>query len=1441
MATNDNKISNVIGTHIPDWLLKQLQTRSAKGILDSRNNANLQYLGNKSGWVRLVSSINLQSSTDTRYFQDLTGLTLSKPEDLAKNFVLYGGVSKYNKETIFREDGRLKSNFKDINTDTSYALRKGFKETYSLLGNQEVQDFGYRPMPGLTRVVVETQGRLGSVRSATIEFKVWDVKQLDVIDALYFKLGYTMFLEWGNTSYYENNSDTLKSSELFSLNPFEDRLTKEQIGLTLGKSRRESQGNYDGMLGMVSNFSFSYNQEGGYDCTLKLVGLGSLADTIKVNQPAVLPDILKEQIEALNSLYQKIQEQTQATIKAEADKAAATEKAKKDEAREKELKDKYRSYRDFLIADNNEDENQKGASAIYDITSAFFNRYASAPSSLAVTSKKNKDYTQNKEYDYYYSPAQKLYIKKFGVILNGTVEGDIQKAVGGIFWNSSNIKSRALIGKTAEEVSKLVKVAGENNYSIETQYFSNSSYIVDPPYSGRTPYNFGIYVQFPTSNTKTGNDITYSVLKQDMFKNIVSFFTGEPMTYGEMQGNRTNIALPKTGNTTFISDTLKDENGNYIAGFFNKAENTRGIVFSNDGFYALEIRYEYKIPASTWKNTSQLQADGTYIDQEGKVKTTISIPVVLRITDSDLISGIDLRVSPDATTIEYQKYRDSLSAQNTPGASPTENTSPVSNTSTNQTKPALQFQSSLEATLRTIQIHSLVKAIEASGKKIDLDRRVRAIPLSNQTFATKLFSAGIFSQYIPAILNNSLDETNTDQKNIKYGFNASILSNKGLDAPPVKYSELLTSYVLPYEVNQNLNDGTQLAHPVYIPFGLLLFILNHTCTLYDRKKDSTETSTSSKSTTPMLYIDYNPETNFCLSHPCQMTTNGLTFMIPFQGTFNDYKQLFYEEVLEGDSIAGTTENKNQKTPLFNPEQNDTISGDIPAFKGVEKIDTYRGKIMNVLVNIDYVFDIIKQFFSQDETNSVFLKAFVEQVLSDMNKTLGNFNVFRLAYDDTANCLQIVDDQLVPSLNGETMLPKNSDFDIPVFGKGSIARSLDLRTELSTKVGSMLAISANSDIQKKAASSIDGTPFGFINSNYEDRYIPNRAEQSNITRDKDKLKLNADKSDISSAISSALKFNKNVQDFYSTYNPSVENVGHAINYFIEKLNKNKLDAPTRAAAMIPVSVNFTLDGISGFNMMQGFTISDKFLPYTYTIRKTTEQEVASSRKVGFMVTGNVHTIENNQWTTAIKANMVYLKARGDFETRLLNTSLRKGAAATFNPENAGANNTTSFVAANPQAQLVVEQYLGRQIDAKEFNDLIAAIFAEASNSGGGEVNQKERAYVAAVILNRTRNRYQGANTISETLTRPSQFEAVTGNSLNGNSASPIFLRGPDSATASQIYSALIAVLPNVPKTFKFFTSANASNYQVKGGLKFRDALLKAPGSLQIGGTIFSITA
>ena len=1226
MAINDNKISNVIGTHIPNWLLQQLQTRSKKGTQDSRDNANLKYLGNKTGWVRLVSSINITAPSDKKYFSELTGLTLTKDEDLAKNFVLYGGVSKYNNQ----------------DNKTTYTLRKGFKETYSLLGNQEVQDFGYRPMPGLSRVVIETQGRMGSIRGATIEFKVWDKSQLDVMDALYFKLGYSMFLEWGNTFYYASDSDDLKSSELFSLDPFKEKLEKGEINIALGKNRRESQGNYDGMLGLVSNFSFSFNQEGGYDCVLKLVGIGAIADGLQINQPAILPNLVQIQVEALNNIYAQIQKQNEATAKVEEDKTAAAKKAAIEKAALEQLETDKQGKQSLFNSLKEKEQEEKGIKGgiagnftAENIEEPFFKNHAVPPSKL-VSSKKTLDYDQRSQYDYIYEDL--LYLTKQGIILQGNTGSpkDITNIVQSLNLDYSYISTVMLAGSS---INSLVESGLTNNgsqFSKNVVYFSNTNRVNNSTYQNGYPYSLNIGLTFLNEDNK-GNNLTY----------------GNP---------KAAIA------TEFLKQVLNEKSP------VGLKYNSYSLRLSGNDRFSIFIKGDFSTPLSL-KTTETAFSTATGKDETKTTPSTstLKLPFIIEIQDSSLIADLVLKDKQDQTSqyIDYRFQQKKLADQNQ-GTSRPENTAPTSNTSTEQTKPAVQYQSSLEAMLRAIQVYSLQTALKETAK-IDLDRKVKEVNLTEKTFITDLFSIGIFKDYIDAIINKTLDEKDPIQKNIKYGFNAALLSNKiSGDVPKeaeVDYKALLKSYVLPYEINQDISEGTRLNHPVYIQLGLLMFILNHCCNLYDKKQDN-------KKITPLLYIDFNPQTNFCLSHPCQMTSNAMTFLIPFEGTFNDYKTLFFKEVLSGDNIiSADPKHPNDTMPLFNPEKtekpfDDTISADLPVFKGNQAIDTYRGRIMNVLVNIDYIFDIMKQFFSQDQTNAVYLKAFVEQVLSDMNKTLGNFNVFRFSYDDSANCLQIVDDQLVPGFEEEIIVPKNSTVDLPVYGKKSIARSLDLRTDISSRISKTLAISANSDVDKKSSNSTDGTPFGYINQYYKDRILSLTEEYSNISRNNETgVSSLPDSGQSSGIVASAIRFNTNVKNFYGTYNPSMENVNHATGYLIEKLSKNKLDAPTRAAAMIPVSINFTLDGISGFNMMQGFTIPDQFLPYTYNIRKVSEQIGSDDKKVGFMVTGNVHTIENNQWTTAIKANMTYLKERKEFQTRFLNTGLSKakGRQASFNPE------------------------------------------------------------------------------------------------------------------------------------------------------------------------------
>jgi hypothetical protein len=65
------------------------------------------------------------------------------------------------------------------------------------------------------------------------------------------------------------------------------------------------------------------------------------------------------------------------------------------------------------------------------------------------------------------------------------------------------------------------------------------------------------------------------------------------------------------------------------------------------------------------------------------------------------------------------------------------------------------------------------------------------------------------------------------------------------------------------------------------------------------------------------------------------------------------------------------------------------------------------------------------------------------------------------------------------------------------------------------------------------------------------------------------------------------------------------------------------------------------------MMQAFTIPKELLPYTYSSRKIASAPSDHMNKVGFVIVGLSHTIENNVWNTAVRANMIFLKTKDEF--------------------------------------------------------------------------------------------------------------------------------------------------------------------------------------------------
>jgi hypothetical protein len=59
-------------------------------------------------------------------------------------------------------------------------------------------------MPGLTSLSIKTGGKLGTLREATFEFTCYNKKQLDIMSALYMRLGFSVLVEWGHIPYINN-------------------------------------------------------------------------------------------------------------------------------------------------------------------------------------------------------------------------------------------------------------------------------------------------------------------------------------------------------------------------------------------------------------------------------------------------------------------------------------------------------------------------------------------------------------------------------------------------------------------------------------------------------------------------------------------------------------------------------------------------------------------------------------------------------------------------------------------------------------------------------------------------------------------------------------------------------------------------------------------------------------------------------------------------------------------------------------------------------------------------------------------------------------------------------------------------------------------------------------------------------------------------------------
>ena len=246
------KSKSIVGGPLEEKVLDQLSAR--KAVIKKRNDRStedLLFLNSTTGWVKMTSAVDVSTETDIK------GNPVYSNDTSKKNVLLGGTLNS----------GSIQGG---IFNDTDNAYKKS-------------DMLGYRPMAGITGFKVDSKNTFGTLRVATVDFKANSIEQLDDLEQLFLRPGFSVLLEWGHSLYLDNKGTLGKTIKTFP--DFFTGKSAKKIYEEIESLQKGSNYNYDAMYGFIKNFAWSYNLDGGYDCKVDLVSRGELIESLEILVP----------------------------------------------------------------------------------------------------------------------------------------------------------------------------------------------------------------------------------------------------------------------------------------------------------------------------------------------------------------------------------------------------------------------------------------------------------------------------------------------------------------------------------------------------------------------------------------------------------------------------------------------------------------------------------------------------------------------------------------------------------------------------------------------------------------------------------------------------------------------------------------------------------------------------------------------------------------------------------------------------------------------------------------------------------------------------------------------------------------------------------------------------------------------------------------------------
>jgi hypothetical protein len=262
-------MSNIIGEPLESYVIDQILARQtlhgSGGREGNRNDTQVNLLNSNTSWIKLASGTSISSNR----LKDAGIDTSFNGMGLAKTYVLNAGISKLGTSEYGYAQLQQRQGFLPQDSHSSYSYGS----------------YGYSPMPGIISADIKTLNR-GSIKKANVKLLANNRQQFDIIDLLYLRLGYTVLLEWGNSMFTPDGvtkdiiRNTLIEDKFFSKGSKGSYLDMLD---PIEKRRAKYDGNYDGLLGKISNFSWTFKEDGSYEIDLTIISLGDVIESIKTN------------------------------------------------------------------------------------------------------------------------------------------------------------------------------------------------------------------------------------------------------------------------------------------------------------------------------------------------------------------------------------------------------------------------------------------------------------------------------------------------------------------------------------------------------------------------------------------------------------------------------------------------------------------------------------------------------------------------------------------------------------------------------------------------------------------------------------------------------------------------------------------------------------------------------------------------------------------------------------------------------------------------------------------------------------------------------------------------------------------------------------------------------------------------------------------------------